>query len=230
MGRIRQAWKALGRATGKRTLRWAGPLVLGRLARTWTVDIEGEEMLARASDERGARIMALWHGRMLVAAYHHGHQGDTVLVSGSEDGDVSEQLLLAFGHAVIRGSTSRGGASALRAMLAALDEGTVLAITPDGPRGPRHSVNPGLAWLARATGRGIVPCGFVCDRAWRAKSWDRFTIPKPRARLAFTYEEPVFIPRDADSRALEQATQLIRNRLLRAETRGFLRLGVEPDW
>jgi lysophospholipid acyltransferase (LPLAT)-like uncharacterized protein len=230
MGRIRQAWKALGRATGKHSLRWAGPPLLGGLARTWSVDVEGEEMLQRASGAEGGRFMALWHGRMLVAAWHHGHQGNTVLVSGSEDGDVSEQLLLAFGHDVIRGSTSRGGARALREMLGVLESGGVLAITPDGPRGPRHSTNPGLAWMARATGHGIVPCGFVCDRAWRARSWDRFTIPKPGARLAFTYEEPVFVPRDADEAAQAEATALLRERMLRAEARGFERLGVPPDW
>jgi lysophospholipid acyltransferase (LPLAT)-like uncharacterized protein len=115
-------------------------------------------------------------------------------------------------------------------MLAALDQGAVLVITPDGPRGPRHSMNPGLVWMARATGYPVVPCGFVCDRAWRARSWDRYTIPKPWARVALVYEEPVMVERDANPDALARATEAIREGILRAERRGFQYLGREPDW
>ena len=91
-------------------------------------------------------------------------------------------------------------------MLRVLDGGAVLFITPDGPRGPMHSMNPGLAWMARATGRAVIPSAFVCDRAWPANSWDNFTLPKPFARILLIYGEPLSVPRGADEAAQEEAT------------------------
>jgi lysophospholipid acyltransferase (LPLAT)-like uncharacterized protein len=167
---------------------------------------------------------------MLVALPHHAGRDWEILVSPSDDGDISENLLERFGHHVIRGSSSRTGARALREMLAALHRGRVLVITPDGPRGPRHSMNPGLAWMSRATGHAVVPCGFVSHPAWRARSWDRFTVPRFGARVVLVYEEPVQVPREADQGALDAATDLIRERMLQAERRGFEHLGVEVDW
>jgi len=222
------------RRIGKHGVSWLGPAFLGALARTWRVELFGQEHLARAAggtgEARRGHFMALWHGRMVVPLAHHGQRDWQVLVSTSEDGDLSERLLRPFGYRIIHGSTNRGGARALREMLAALERGEVLAITPDGPRGPRHSMNPGLAWMARATGRAVVPCGFVCDRAWRLASWDRFTIPKPRARVALVYGEPVSVAHDATPAQQAAATEEIRARMLAAERFGFERLGVEPDW
>lgn len=188
----------------------------------------GTEHLPAAGS--GGHFMALWHGRMVVALPHHAGRDWHVLVSPSQDGDISEALLKGFGCRVIRGSSSRGGARALREMLRVLRGGSVLIVTPDGPRGPRHSMNPGLAWMARATGFAVVPCGFVCDRAWRARSWDRFTVPKPRARVALVYGAPVRIERSASVEDLDAATERIRAGMMRAEQRGFDHLQEPPDW
>ena len=167
---------------------------------------------------------------MIVALPMFAHEGWHVLVSSSGDGDISEKLLEANGYSVIRGSSSRGGARALRKMLKLLDEGAVLFITPDGPRGPMHGMNPGLAFMARATGRQVVPLGFACDRAWHADSWDHFTIPKPFARVRVVYGEPVAVSREADEKEQEDATALVGERTLACEARGFDSLGCEPDW
>lgn len=91
-------------------------------------------------------------------------------------------------------------------------------------------MNPGLAWMARATGYPIVPVGFGVDRAWRLASWDRFTLPKPRARIAMVYGEPVHVPRDATPETLARATEQVRENLIAAEKRGFEHLGVSTDW
>jgi lysophospholipid acyltransferase (LPLAT)-like uncharacterized protein len=194
------------------------------------VNVLGTEHLNAATASGGGHFMALWHGRMMVALPHHAHRGWHVLVSPSQDGDISEALLEGFGYHVIRGSSSRGGARALREMLGVLESGAVLIVTPDGPRGPRHSMNPGLAWMARATGFPVIPCGFVCDRAWRARSWDRFTIPKRGARVALVYDAPVRVERNASAEDLEHATERIRSGMMRAEQRGFEQLQEPPDW
>ena len=174
--------------------------------------------------------MALWHGRMLLGMPHHRGADYHVLVSPSDDGEIAKQFLVASGYAILRGSTNKAPARAMRAMLGVLQEGGAVVITPDGPRGPRHSVNPGLAWLSRATGYPIVPCGFGTDRAWRAKSWDRLTIPKPRARVAICYGDPLLVPREASEAELDAATQTLRERLIGAELACCQALGVEPDW
>lgn len=207
------------RVLGKAFFRWN--------ARTWKVEIHHEEQLEASKGEGGGHFMSLWHGKMLVGLPHYGGRDYKVLVSASGDGDISQDLLESFGYGVIRGSSSRGGARALREMLQALRAGNVLVITPDGPRGPTHSMNPGLAWMSRATGYGVVPCGFASDRSWRANSWDRLMIPKPWARVVFFYEQPVFVDRKATEAEQAEATELIRERMLSAERQAAEVLGQE---
>ena len=222
--------KRARRRAAKRLVAWCGPLLLRWLSKTWRVSVLDTEHLEDGRGQGGGHFMALWHGRMLVGLPHHAFRDWYVLVSPSDDGDISEALLEGFRYRVIRGSSSRGGARALREMLDVLDSGAVLIITPDGPRGPMHSMNPGLAWMARATGYAIVPVGLASDRAWHAKSWDRFTLPKPGARVAIVYGAPIRVTRAATPEDLERATEQIRVELLRAEERGFAFLGRKPDW
>lgn len=196
-------------------------------ARTWRVQIQGAKHLEAAKGKRGGYFMSLWHGKMLIGMPFHCGRGYQILVSASGDGDISEHLLKSFGYGVIRGSSSKGGARALREMLSALHKGEVLVLTPDGPRGPTHSMNPGLAFMARATGHGMVPCGFAVEKAWFAKSWDRMALPKPWTRVAFHYEEPVFVARDADEEEQVHATELLRERMLEAERQAAAALGQE---
>ena len=216
------------RALATWLMRRVGARLFRLSAKTWRVHVQGSEQFDVAKGKNGGYFMALWHGRMLVGLpFHHGPKYQ-VLVSPSADGDISEHLLKSFKYSVIRGSSSRGGARALREMLTALGQGGVLVITPDGPRGPIHSMNPGLAWMARATGHGVVPCGFAAESAWYANSWDKLTIPKPGSRVAFHYEPPVFVPRNATEEQQEEATALIRERMLTAEKKAALALGLDP--
>jgi lysophospholipid acyltransferase (LPLAT)-like uncharacterized protein len=199
------------------------------LSRTWRTEVLGGEHLDRLEAE-GGYLIAMWHGRMLVGVHHHSGRPWHILVSPSADGDLSDRLLRAFGYQVVRGSSSRSGARALRAMLAVLDGGGSLVVTPDGPRGPRHSMNPGLAWMSRATGYPILPMGLVGEPAWRMDSWDRFTIPKLRSRVVISYQEPLRVPREATPEDLERATEVLRERILAAEMRAYQHLGQEIDW
>lgn len=206
-----------------------GPPLVRALARTWRPVVEGEHNVHAARGTTGGHFMALWHGRMLVAVAHHARRDYHVLVSPSGDGDVISALLHGLGYGTVRGSSRGRGAPAVRQMLELLQRGAGIGVTPDGPTGPMHSMSPSLAWMARETGYAVVPCGFAAARAWHAASWDRFTIPRPYTRVAFVYEEPVRVARDADDAALARASEEIRARLLRAERRGFELLGAEPD-
>ncbi len=188
------------------------------------------EVLERVREGGRGWLMALWHGRMLLGMAQHRGDDYHVLVSPSDDGEIAVHFLHANGYRTLRGSTNKAPARAMRNMLAVLREGGAVVITPDGPRGPRHSMNPGLAWLARATGYPIVPCGFAADRAWRVHSWDGLTIPKPRARVAVAYGEPLAVPRETDEQGVREAAEALRERMLEAELACCRALDVEPDW
>jgi len=208
------------RAAGVLVGRTCGPLLYRLLAATWRYECEPRDWRDRL-DADGA-ILTLWHGRMLMSPAPFRGVDVTVLVSTSDDGDVSDALLKGLGLAVIRGSRSRGGSAAMRAMLAAIKECSIVAITPDGPRGPLHSMNPGPAWIARTTGRQILPAGFACDRAWQLKSWDRCSIPKPFARVRLHFAKPLTVPPGTN---LESASDELRERMLSAERAAAEALG-----
>ena len=214
------------RAVARVALRTFAPTLVRVLARSWKVHVEGDDL----SGSPNGHLVCMWHGRMLIGAPVFADRGYRVLVSTSDDGDLSESLLLSSGYKVLRGSSSRGAARALREMLGHLEQGERVVITPDGPRGPRHSINPGLAWMARRTGFPILPLGLVADRAWRMGTWDRFTIPKPRARVVAIWGEPLRVEPGADRGAIESLSRELRRRTIELEELASERLGVERDW
>jgi hypothetical protein len=225
----RRRYRILRRKIGGAILPILAPPLLKALSRTWRLETVGEENLREAMSVRG-RIATLWHGRMLLAMPKHAHEGHRILVSPSDDGSLVTALLVRFGYGTVRGSSNKNPARALREILGLLDSGGTIVITPDGPRGPRHKVNPGPAWIARATGFPILPCGFACDRAWRLRSWDQFTIPKVRARVVLVYGDLIQLSPAASDEDLEAATQEMRRRMMRAEESAFEVLGSPVDW
>lgn len=226
------------RKIGGALMRWIGPGFVQLLSKTWKTEVLGLEHVGPAAQRKpgaepiagSGRMIALWHGRMLLGVAYGRQSNWAVLVSPSADGEISERMLRDFGYRVVRGSSSRGGARALRVMLNELEQGSVVVLTPDGPRGPRHAMNPGLAWMSRATGFPVVPMGLVSNRAWRLASWDAFTIPKPFARVALVFGEPVQVERKASEADLDAATELIRTRMFDCERRGLAQIGAKEDW
>ena len=153
-----------------------------------------------------------------------------VLVSPSADGKLVPPMLERFGYSWVLGSSNKNPARAVREMVERLKAGGRIIITPDGPRGPRHSVNQGPAWMARETGFPLLPVGLVADRAWHLKSWDAFTIPKWGARVIVNYAQPIELGPEANDDEIEGATARMRERMIAAEEEAFRRLGVAPDW
>jgi len=224
--RRRHAVKSARRKVGLWIAVALGPYFVRLLAWTWKPVVEGAHNVESARGAGGGHVMALWHGSMMIPVMFHAHRNYHVLVSKSGDGDVPTAILLRLGYGAVRGSTRDAASSALREMKDLLEKGGGLGVTPDGPRGPQHSVRRSLAWLARETGHAIVPCGFAAARAWHLPSWDRFTIPKPFSRVALVYGEPVRVPSGATEADLAAATIEVRERMLSAERRGFELLGV----
>lgn len=135
-----------------------------------------------------------------------------ILISDHRDGEYITQVVKRLGFGVIRGSTTRGGARAVREMLTRVDRGH-LCVTPDGPRGPRRHVHQGLIYLAARTGWPIVGGGMAFDRPWRARSWDRFAVPYPGRDACCVSTEPILVPPDADRDGIEHYRERVERRM-----------------
>lgn len=197
------------------------PWAVALLSRTWRTTIIDEP--PEMTDASGG-LIALWHGQMMLPMAHYRGRGYHVLVSPSDDGTLIAATLCRFGYGVVRGSSSRGGARAVRQLLTDLRSGRIIVITPDGPRGPSHSVNPGCAWMASVASLPIFPLGLAADRSWRLRSWDRFTIPRPFARVTAVYGPTIRVPRQASPEELATVAGKLRAAMLAAERRALMEL------
>ncbi|MEE9354635.1 MAG: lysophospholipid acyltransferase family protein, partial [Methylococcaceae bacterium] len=139
-------------------------------------------------------IFAYWHAFMLVPAYTARNLGIKVMVSQHTDGEYITRVIERLGFTTVRGSTTRGGVKALLKMIKDSKEGTAIAITPDGPRGPRLTIQPGIIYLSQKTGFPIIPTSLGLTSYWELPSWDKFRIPKPFSKAALIYGEPIHIP------------------------------------
>ncbi len=153
-------------------------------------------------------IFALWHNRIFTMPPIWMRTGGkdrstVVLTSASKDGTTLATAMARFGLGAIRGSSSRRALSALIGMKKALREGQDVCVTPDGPRGPRYTVQPGLIKIAQSTGARIVPIHIHYGSAWRLNTWDRFVIPKPFSRVSVTFDQPLTIPKELSDREFE---------------------------
>ncbi len=188
------------------------------IVRAWLATARGRvasaDQRAHPTDPAVERfIYAFWHESLLAPVKMKTRV--KVLVSQSADGEFIALVCRHLGIGVVRGSTTRGGAKGL---LDLLREGhdAHLAITPDGPRGPRRHVKPGIAFLASRTGLPVVPVGVGFTRAWRAGSWDRFAIPRPFSTLTGVLGEPIAVPPKLDAEGLEPHRLRIEQAMLAA--------------
>ena len=162
-------------------------------------------------------LYSIWHDQILMTLFSDRPRNMAGLVSGSNDGSLLALVLERLHITPIRGSSSRGGVKAMRQMLD-LARGLHVAITPDGPRGPRREAKDGIAFLAVHAGRRIVPVAYACGRAWRIKgSWTDMLVPKPFTTL-YTYTgPPLEVPPRASRDQLEDATRRLQSEMLRVE-------------
>ncbi len=158
-------------------------------------------------------IYALWHEYFLMPVVRFGTPRLAALVSRHRDGELLCMLLRSVGVSCVRGSSYRGRVAALRGMLAAARNGQHLAITPDGPRGPRRHVQAGVIYLAARSGWPIVPVGVGFQHCWRLPSWDRFAIPRPFTRMRCIAGEPLHVPPHLRAADISAYCQLLRQHL-----------------
>lgn len=193
--------------------RVAAPLILG-LARLWwhscrIVAVVGEEHLDQVLERWPSFLPCYWHQHTLFCAQYLLRQQRRralrvgFLISPSVDGELGAMVLRRAGAHVIRGSSSRTGALALKEYYQALTRDAVSpVVSPDGPRGPRFQFKPGAVLLAQMSGRPIVPMAYAASRAWFVH-WDHFVLPMPFSRIVIAVGAPRTVPRVLDAARLE---------------------------
>jgi len=139
-------------------------------------------------------IGAIWHNRLLmfplVLRRFFPNRPGAALISASRDGDLLADAIHRFGYDVVRGSSSRLGASAILQLTEVLASGRDVVITPDGPRGPAYELGPGIVFLAQKSGALVLPMNLEYSRCWRLGSWDRFIIPQPFSKVRVLISRP----------------------------------------
>ncbi|MGP1274534.1 MAG: lysophospholipid acyltransferase family protein [Caulobacterales bacterium] len=215
-----------------------GYMALVQHTTRWEVR-RADAMRAIAAEGKGA-IGAFWHGRLLmsIALWPKRTQQTAILVSRSVDGDIIARAAAHHKVLGIRGSTrkrrrdgsldDKGAMSAYRAMVRHLEEDGVMAITPDGPKGPRMRVTPGAIRLAEATGVPILAVTWSIRARKVFNSWDRFVLPFPFSRGVIIWSEPYFLPEKASAQDREAARLWLEETLITLTREADLACGVEP--
>jgi lysophospholipid acyltransferase (LPLAT)-like uncharacterized protein len=152
-----------------------------------------------------------------------------VLSSEHRDARMLAAVLRRFGLVIAWGSSSSRGAQGLRQVLRFVRNGHDVGFTPDGPRGPRRRVKPGVVATARLTGLPIVPVSFSARPAWRLRSWDGTLLPRPFSRGLYRYGEPMLVPRKADEVEQEQLRVKLEQEIDRLTDGLDAEVGAEPE-
>ncbi|WBQ11890.1 lysophospholipid acyltransferase family protein [Hyphomonadaceae bacterium BL14] len=201
-------------------------------------DVRGREHIAPIWESGEGLVLCGWHGRnlFLESTWPANRQPPAILISKSREGDVVARAASLNGVALIRGSTqndakkhkNKGGAAAFRDMVRWVRGGGCMAITPDGPRGPRQRVSPGAIKLAQITGAPLVPVSWSTRWGFRLNSWDRFHVPLPFGRGVIIWGEPVRLPDNPSPGDIEAARVLIEARLNDGMAAADIACGHDP--
>jgi len=194
--------------------------VVGRsLLSTWRLHVEDRTGLT--GTEVGPLIASIWHNRLALAirgwdwwAKRHPGARLAALISASRDGALFARTFSYFGVKPVRGSSSRRGPQALLELVSALEDNFNVAITPDGPRGPKYKVQPGIISLAQVSGIPIVPVGVHIAKKKQLRSWDQFQVPLPFSRCDIVLGKPINVPRDASPHEHEKVRTALEATML----------------
>ncbi len=184
-----------------------------RKTRQWPAEVE-----PYARGEKPA-IFCFWHGRMIAQLFVIPPRRRTyVLSTPHRDGLIASMLTRSFGIRTVYGTRSKGAAAAAnatRGLLAVLEKGNNVSLTPDGPRGPTQKAAPGATYLASKCGHPLIPVTFSATRNKRFSSWDRFMLFMPFGRIYHLCGAPIFVPANADDATIAQITDQLQYAMTR---------------
>ena len=170
-------------------------------------------------------IVAFWHGRMFLLPFALKNYAERVaiLISRHRDGELIARIVEKMGFKTVRGSAGRGkgGDRAFKEMVKLIEKGYTVAITPDGPRGPREVAKPGVAKLAMKTGVPVYPLTFSANWKFNLNSWDRFLIPYPFSKCRVILGEPILPQNFPSEEELRKEIELKLKKLSESADRGI---------
>lgn len=191
-----------------------GALLIFLLGKSLRIKWVGTENLVPVRKKGQRVIYAFWHGRMLILPFSHRWQKIHVLISQHRDGELIARIINIFGFGSVRGSTTRGGTKAIFQMADKNLDGYDVAVTPDGPKGPRYEVQPGVIYIAQRSGMPIIPVTNSAKKRWTLKSWDNFIIPKPFSKATIILGEPIYVDSQSSPREIEEKRGKLEEKLL----------------
>lgn len=212
------------------TVTWLLPWLIRGLILTLRPVYVQEHVVHGAAQSRRPLLLACWHGRMFCFFPLYRRYRMVALVSRSKDGELISQVLARLGIATVRGSSSRDGARGLLALIHKIREGYIAAVTPDGPRGPQYTAQPGIVMAAAQTEAMIVPVTYSARWKKVVYTWDRFVIPLPWSRVVVIYGDPIAVPAGGSTDVIQAKRQELETSLRCITARAddyFERLGTE---
>jgi len=202
------------------TTKFAGKVlyaIIRLYSATFRVKMENEPQWVEVLDKGGRVLLCIWHQHFFIAVRllsKYRKYKPCVMISRSLDGDIATRIVEAGGVSVARGSSSRGGKAALKGVIKMLSKNGLGAHILDGPRGPAGVVKPGAIAIAYEADAVLVPAYAHVDRAWYMKSWDRFFIPKPFARVTISFCPKIKLPQLKNNNDFEKQRKNLENIML----------------
>lgn len=174
-------------------------------------------------------LYSVWHDSLLMPLFLGRQPATTALVGRHGDAGFLAHALTALGIPSVRGSSSRGGAQAVRTLLQAT-EGRHIVVTPDGPRGPRRVMKSGVAYLASRTGKPVIPTAFACRRNWSiGTGWTDLVVPRPGTTVYAVAGAAIHVPAEANRSELDDYTRLIQSQMDRLNTHALGLAAADRD-
>jgi len=190
-----------------------GPVLLLAFGKTWRITWVGNESLREIRDRGGKVLYASWHKNILPLAYFYRKQGIHIMISEHRDGEFIARTVKRLGFHPLRGSSTRGGSKALFEMSQVGKRGFDAGITPDGPKGPKHKVQPGTVVIASRANLPVVPVAVSATPCWKLKSWDNFIIPKPLSKVVISIGKPLHLPEKFEEFEINSLCQRVKEHL-----------------
>lgn len=188
---------------------------------TCRVKYFGKEIEEQLKKQGQTWIYAAWHENTAMTAWFIRNENVAMMASDSKDGELIARGISLFGNIPVRGSASKGGAKAVKAMVKLLKQGHSAAITPDGPRGPVRQLQKGVLYISLMSGSPIVAAHIAASREWIFPSWDKHRLPKLFSKVVVSYSEPYFVDRNklnqSEAAVIAEVQQLMQQNVERVE-------------
>lgn len=194
--------------------------LIGLIGKTLRYETENWENFERVHAGSKIPIYVFWHNRIFAGSFFFRNRGIVVITSQSFDGEYIARFIQRFGYGAVRGSSTRGGVSALVELIRVMRAGLPTGFTIDGPKGPKYIAKSGACLLAKKTQNPMMPFVVETEKYWEVKSWDRLQIPKPFSRARVFIGEPIYVSKDADDEEIENKRLKLQKALDELVTRG----------